>query len=154
MKYLGVVILSLVFACGCHQTQPPKMDMLVRAKPSISPMEKVDMLRTGAKKRGIRWIIFCIPKSSSEEETYQADAFQADDRDTENRYVEDGAKDWWSETASTPEEAAYLLSISIQSPPEMGADHKADVTSGSCNFNIVLDSKHEGQIPCTRRGSK
>lgn len=148
VRTIGLIVIG---ACvtGCKQVRAPKMVALFKAKPSLSPLEKVNLLRTEAKKRGIRWNIFCIPKSAFEDERYQADAFQ--DGDTGSRYVEDGAKDWWSETASTPEEAAYLLSISIQGPPELTADHKPAATSpGSCNFNTVLDSKHEGRIPCEK----
>ena len=158
MGKVYILMLALVVAVGCKsipqqvvvQTDSGTKQVAVK---DLTDEQKVGLLRSEAKKRGIRWEIMCVPKSDYEPEHYQGDAFQPDDKSETSRYAEDGAKDWWAETAPTPAEAAYVLSKSIQSAPNITVDHKSLYVDNpsDCAYNVVLDSKHLNNVPCTKK---
>ena len=157
LKQRIVFLLPFVLLAGC-KTIPQHIGVPIDsgtkrvAIKDLTDEQKVSLLRTEAKKRGIKWRIFCVPKKDYEDQHYQADAFQPSDHSELSRYVEDGAKDWWAEDAPTPAEAAYLLSQSIQGTPSMTVYHKPAymVNPSDCAYNVILDSQHPNNVPCKK----
>ena len=145
MRKIYILIFALVVVVGCKINTTAVKD--------LTDEQKVSLLREEAKKQNIRWEIICVPKIDNEKsQHYQAEAFQSSDHSEDSRYIEDGAKGWWAETAPTPAEAAYLLSQSIQKSPNIPVVHKpAYMENGSdCAYNIILDSEHPNNIPCKK----
>ena len=111
------------------------------------------LLRSEAAKRKIKWEVICVPTyDPNGHNSYQADAYQPDDIDVMDRYVNHGAKDWWAVTENTLEEAEYNLYLVIQKSPTIKAVQEPPVlkNNSGCNYNIILDSKHKGLIPCDK----
>ena len=153
MKYLW--LLSLIVLVGCENkiivpstsTQPAK---IVKEK-ELTDVDKVSLLRSEAKKRGLNWKVFCVPKTDFMDQHYQASATQAG-VPYETAYIEDGGKDWWAAAANTPAEAAFELYKAIQGAPTQHADHQPGyvINPDDCNYQTVLDNKHESNIPCKK----
>lgn len=155
---IALLLLAVAMA-GCKKEALKPTQILWPSKPAaeeLTPAKKVELLRSEAKKRGLHWDVFCVPGFHNEPNHYQGNAYQdgaVDYGGTDHEYIEDGVRDWWSETADSAEDAAYALYQSIQEAPNMHPEHRPIVEpsfDSKCDYNIVLDSKHKGAIPCRK----
>jgi len=106
-------------------------------------------LRFEAKKRGLRWEVFCVPGDDFAAQKYQADAeYSSTPRGA--IFVEEGAKNSWYETGDTPQDAAYALykDLASGSAPDMEAPDTPKPRD--CNYQNVYDSDHDGKLPCSK----
>jgi hypothetical protein len=157
MKAL-VVFLFCVCLCGCSSktTRTPITSTVTingAVLHRLSDSDKVALLRTEAKKRGLLWEIFCVPKEDGTVDHYEATAWLKGSVDYGIGgvyYYEDGVRDWWADDGNSASEAAYALYKAIQRPPTQIAKHKPK-KEGNCAYQKVLDSEHSNNIPCEKK---
>lgn len=125
MKHIMLALL-LVGMAGCSTpvkvvTQSSGDVRIATSQESIGPEahdptdeEKIDLLRTEAKNRGLQWEIICTKKYTDDPEDFLAFAYwPGSDDDEHDRWIQDG---------NNQADAAYALFESIQGP----ATHPAD----------------------------
>ena len=158
---MKVLLLCALLIAGCgHRSDAPKVKVTPQATPVTTPepsgTEKVALLRKLAKTENLHWNVFCVPNEDGTVEYYQADAFENGtvDYGVNGTYYEDGVRDWWSVTGSTPENAAYALYQSIQTAPNEKVDRRPvpPIKKGNCDYQDVLTSDTKQNTPC--KGSK
>lgn len=164
----SLLLLPFVLLSGCKSIpNQPRNPAAKQGVISVSPPaavltggQKVALLRSEAKKRGLEWFIFCVPRSDGALSYYQGQAWLKGTtrfgRDA-NFYIEEGVRDWWAvgsgERPQTPQDAAFLLYQKVQGPPNEIAEHKPKEIAwkhGTCDYNTVLDSGHKSNIPCEK----
>lgn len=79
---------------------------------SLSDKEKIELLRSEAKKRGMHWHIFC----RSYDDSFAGYVFPEGDW---NIYIEENAKPYWHADGKTQGETALALYGAIQEEPNM-----------------------------------
>jgi hypothetical protein len=119
------ILLMSVLLVGCYRTQKPDvskddtqrlMEQLVSAPEpkSLSSHEKLELLRTEAKKLGMGWRIYCISWAKPDEKGFQAEAWRKNESSADDApYVHDR----WMIDEYTQADAAYALYLSIQGYP-------------------------------------
>lgn len=75
--------------------------------PKLTDEQKIELLRSEARKRGLEWHIFCV-EYNDPTERYQGTAWNG---------LDEKGYDRWMKTADTAANAAYALYVSIQEKP-------------------------------------
>lgn len=110
-------------------------------------------LRYEAERRGLKFMVFCVPKSDGSVDHYDADAAPKG-IPSYAAYIEDGGKDWWSTDGPTAVEAAYALYLKLANnvPPDHHAEHRPapPQSKPACAYNEIYNSETKGRLPCER----
>lgn len=113
-----LVITALLFSAGCEQkavkmvqVQTESQSQSVSVKePELTREQKIALLRTEAKKRGLSFKVVCLPWVEEGNGDFLGVAW--------NRTVEENEQtDRWLVTANSQEDAVYRLYNSIQGAP-------------------------------------
>lgn len=141
MKYAIVLMVGLIGSATASAQLPKDM-----AKDRV-----LAGLRFEAKKHHVYWYVICVPANDGEGQHYNAYA-DLDNVPRDAIYIEDGAKPYWGQEGQTGLEAAYNLYLALANnrPPNIQPDHApGHKGTAKCHYNVVYDSEHEGEIPCT-----
>jgi hypothetical protein len=149
MKFAIAVIVALAWMpvlVGCGNTYV--IDGKSTKAADLSPTQKVEVLRDAARKQHLKWYVFCVPDTNGNTSHYQAVAKQEGEPDGA-LFIEDGAHPYWSATGATPEDAALNLREELRHSANFDPMHKqAELPTGNCSYQTVLDSEHDGQLAC------
>lgn len=150
MKTIPLLLLMLGLV-GCEPDKPitSRENRAVVAGPHRpTDAQILEGLRFEAKKRGLSFVVFCVPGDEGKPNYYQADAQHKSDPE-DAIYIEEGMTPWWASTGPTAEDAAYALYLALakNDPPNQLPDHKPDP---ACNYNHVYDDAHDHKLPCPK----
>lgn len=166
MKKLLLLGLVLLAGCGEKQISVPgpveaqvgvptsaTTNRIVKEK-DLTDQDKISLMQFEAKKRGLQWYVICVPKLAEEGSglEYYLAVVEPLGVPRGATYYEDGARDWWPGRGQTPADALYDAYQVLNDPPPQHVDHRPQPAppraKNNCDYNRVLDSKHEGPLPC------
>lgn len=113
---LLALLLTSFFLTGCQVKPVPTNVALPKVEAPLTDAQKFSLLDGEAKRRNLRYTIFCTTTFHGGVEEYQADAEHIEARPSAV-YVDQGRMDEWMENGKTQADAAYALYLSIQGPP-------------------------------------
>lgn len=115
---LVILAVAAVGSFNCQKVAIPQSNgqPVIKAVRALTDDEKLDLLRSDAKKRGLHWRIFCTSDYMDEKESYLAVAAWTE-RSLHATYEDDGLTDEWMESRDTPADAALALYQAIQGAP-------------------------------------
>lgn len=119
-------LLLVIFIVGCQKPLLIKTDggvVVSVTEKQLTDNQKFQLLRDEAKKRGLRWKIFCTSFYKDDPEKFMGDAWYAKDGEGGGMYWEQ-YDHWLKSEFNTQAEAAYALYLIIQNEPNHPAKPK------------------------------
>ena len=154
MKLAALIL--FIGLVGCSAQEPIALEQDTTPVAHKPPADEILRgLAFEAKKHGLRFVVFCVPRWRGQQSYYQASAENKKAPDMNSLlYIEDGGVDWWAYDGPTAEDAAYRLYLALatgRKPTHIAKHRPAKEPSSpdpSCNYNTVYDSNHTHKIPC------
>lgn len=126
---IALIITTLLFSAGCEQKAVKVVQVqtegqnyatsvkeLLVKETELTREQKITLLRTEAKKRGLSWRVVCMPWVEEGHNNMLAIAHRRGIADADDH------NDRWIEEGNTQEDAAYALYIAIQGDPTHPAE--------------------------------
>jgi hypothetical protein len=137
-----LAVMLLLF-CGCSRENVSPIApiapittkaQLAKAQLALTDQEKIQLLRDEARKREMKWTIWCVRWSS--QDTFQAEAWRKGEsraHDLNWQY-----HDRWMKVGPTQADAAYLLYLAIQVEPTHPAQTREQIAASKPENKMKL----------------